>query len=182
MSSGNAFFAGFELGCQQPPRRAGQPAAPTTGPAFAADRLKQARVDALVGAYRRLGHQAAKVDPLNLRKRIVPELSLDYMDLTEADLDSEFDFILGGQRSSMKLRAIVALMQETYVANVGIEYMHIEDFTIRRWLRDRIEAGHLRKDNLPLAEKKRVLTHLLEGELFEKFSPYPLCGAEAFFT
>jgi 2-oxoglutarate dehydrogenase E1 component len=177
----HAFFAGFELGCQQPPRRGAQPA--TVSPASLAqlgDRLKQAKVDAMVGAYRRLGHQSAKVDPLNLRKRTVPELSLDYMGLTEADLDTEFDFILSGQRTQMKLRDIHALMQETYCGNVGIEYMHIEDFTIRRWLRDRIEAGRLRKDTLSNAEKKRVLAHLLEGELFEKFLHTRYVGQKRF--
>ena len=180
----NAFFSGFELGCQQMPRRAGAPAAVQNGapvPALpASDRPKQAKVDALIGAYRRLGHQSAKVDPLNLRKRVVPELSLDYMGLSEADLDSDFDFLLAGRRESMKLRDIQALMQETYCGNVGIEYMHIEDFTIRRWLRDRIEAGRLRKDNLPNAEKKRVLTHLLEGELFEKFLHTRYVGQKRF--
>jgi 2-oxoglutarate dehydrogenase E1 component len=181
--SWNAFFAGFELGCQQLPAPRGAQAGSNGTAATAApsnDRLKQAQVDALVGAFRRLGHQAAKVDPLNLRKRTVPELSLDYMRLSEADLDSDFDFILAGQRTSMKLRDIVALMQETYCGNVGIEYMHIEDFNIRRWLRDRIEAGRLRKDNLSIAEKKRVLTHLLEGELFEKFLHTRYVGQKRF--
>ena len=180
----NAFFSGFELGCQQMPRRAGAPPAAQNGAATTAlpvaDRPKQAKVDALIGAYRRLGHQSAKVDPLNLRKRTVPELSLDYMGLSEADLDSDFDFLLAGRRESMKLRDIVALMEETYCGNVGIEYMHIEDFTIRRWLRDRIEAGRLRKDNLPNAEKKRVLAHLLEGELFEKFLHTRYVGQKRF--
>ena len=180
----NAFFAGFELGCQQPPRRGG-PATNGASPSPASlaqlgDRLKQAKVDALIGAYRRLGHQSAKVDPLNLRKRTVPELSLDYMGLSDADLDTEFDFLLGGQRSQVKLREIVELMQETYCGNVGIEYMHIEDFTIRRWLRDRIEAGRLRKDTLPNVEKKRVLTRLLEGELFEKFLHTRYVGQKRF--
>ena len=179
----NAFFAGFELGCQQPPRPVsaalnGAPAGPSAGQT--SDRLKQAKVDALIGAYRRLGHQSAKVDPLNLRKRTVPELSLDYMGLSEADLDTEFDFLLAGQRSQVKLREIVDLMQDTYCGNVGIEYMHIEDFTIRRWLRDRIEAGRLRKDTLPNTEKKRVLAHLLEGELFEKFLHTRYVGQKRF--
>ena len=172
----NAFFSGFELGCQQPPRRGGQPAALTGSAAT----VKQAKVDALIGAYRRLGHQSAKVDPLNLRKRTVPELSLDYMGLSEADLDTSFDFLLAGERTPMKLRDIVALMKDTYTASVGIEYMHVEDFTIRRWLRDRIEAGRLRKDTLSNAEKKRVLSHLLEGELFEKFIHTRYVGQKRF--
>src|SRR5471030_1531563 len=60
----HAFFAGFELGCQQPPRRPGAtaPGATSASPAVASgtDRTRQSRVDALVSAYRRLGHQQAK--------------------------------------------------------------------------------------------------------------------------
>ena len=181
----NAFFAGFELGCQQLPKRsAGTTAAPAaaatptveTGP----ERLRQSRVDALVSAYRRLGHQQAQLDPLNLVKRTTTELSLEYMKLTEADLDSEFEIYWAGRLSRMSLRTIIDLLKETYCGHVGIEYMHIENYTIRRWLRDRIEEGRLHKDVLPNAEKKRVLNHLLEGELFEKFLHTRYVGQKRF--
>src|SRR5271155_3930197 len=51
----HAFFAGFELGCQQPPRRG--PVARGAAPAVEtpAERSRQSSVDALVSAYRRLG-------------------------------------------------------------------------------------------------------------------------------
>jgi hypothetical protein len=166
----HAFFAGFELGCQQPPRRGGEAVtdrAPAAEPA--SDRNRQSRVDALVSAYRRLGHQQARIDPLNLIKRRTPELSFDYMKLTEEDLDSEFEIYWAGKPVKMPLHTMIDLLHETYCGHVGIEYMHIENYTIRRWLRDRIEEGRLRKDTLSNAEKKRVLSHLLEGELFEKF-------------
>ena len=182
----NAFFAGFELGCQQPPKRGAATAkAPGVGGTAAAalsetDRLRQSRVDALVSAYRRLGHQAAKIDPLNLLKRTVPELSLDYVNLSESDLDNEFEIYWSGKLSQMPLRTIIDLLKETYCGNVGIEYMHIEDYEIRRWLRSHIEEGRLRKDTLPNAEKKRVLSHLLEGELFEKFLHTRYVGQKRF--
>ncbi len=177
----NAFFAGFELGYQQPPKRttpaarAGVSAEPSTH-----ERLRQSRVDALVSAYRRLGHQQAKLDPLNLIKRTTPELDLDYVKLSEADLDSEFQIYWAGQSSAMTLRTIIDLLRQTYCGHVGIEYMHIENYTIRRWLRDRIEEGRLRNDTLSNAEKKRVLTHLLEGELFEKFLHTRYSGQKRF--
>jgi 2-oxoglutarate dehydrogenase E1 component len=178
----DAFFSGFELGCQQPPRRSAAsgtvPVSTTSAPA--SGRLLQSRVDALVSAYRRLGHQAAKIDPLNLLKRTVPELALDYVKLTEADLDSEFEIYWAGKLSVMPLRMIIELLRETYCGNVGIEYMHIENYTIRRWLRDRIEEGRLRKDTLPNAEKKRVLSRLLEGEMFEKFLHTRYVGQKRF--
>jgi len=179
----HAFFAGFELGCQQPPRRGGpvvRSSAAVSAGAVSADHGQQSRVDALVSAYRRLGHQAAKIDPLNLLKRSVPEISLEYVKLGEADLDNEFDIYWAGQPVRMPLRTILDLLRETYCGNVGIEYMHIENYTIRRWLRNRIEEGRLRKDTLPNAEKKRVLGHLLEGELFEKFLHTRYVGQKRF--
>src|SRR5271155_2969824 len=108
----NAFFAGFELGCQQPPRRGPQAAknGAAAAPVAPGDKLKQAQVDALVSAYRRLGHQQAKLDPLNLIKRTTAELSLDYVKLTEADLDGEFEIYWGGQLSTMTLRTIIDLL------------------------------------------------------------------------
>jgi 2-oxoglutarate dehydrogenase E1 component len=179
----NAFFAGFELGCQQPPRRGPAPArtsgAVSTG-VVSDDHGLQSRVDALVSAYRRLGHRGAKIDPLNLLKRTVPELALEYVKLGEADLEREFEIWWAGKPTVMPLRTIIELLKETYCGTVGIEYMHIEDYTIRRWLRDRIEEGRLRKDTLPNAEKKRVLSHLLEGELFEKFLHTRYVGQKRF--
>jgi len=178
----NAFFTGFELGYQQPPKRAGATAATAKvdAPAGAKERLRQSRVDALVSAYRRLGHQQAKLDPLNLIKRTTPELNLDYVQLSEADLDSEFEIYWAGKPSTMSLRTIIDLLRQTYCGSVGIEYMHIENYTIRRWLRDRIEEGRLRNDTLSNTEKKRVLTHLLEGELFEKFLHTRYSGQKRF--
>ncbi len=179
----NAFFSGFELGCQQLPKRPGETAkAGAAGPAVGPnlDQQRQSRVDALVSAYRRLGHQQAKIDPLHLIKRRTPELSLDYMKLDESDLDLEFEIYWAGQRTTMPLHMIIDLMHETYCGHVGIEYMHIENYTIRRWLRDRIEEGRLRKDTLSNAEKKRVLSHLLEGELFEKFIHTRYVGQKRF--
>jgi 2-oxoglutarate dehydrogenase E1 component len=180
----NAFFSGFELGCQQLPKRGAAPvakqSAAVSAGAVSAEHAQQSRVDALVSAYRRLGHQAAKIDPLNLLKRTVPELALDYVKLTEADLDSDFEIYWAGQPTTMPLRTILQLLNDTYCGNVGIEYMHIEDYEIRRWLRTRIEEGRLRKDTLPNAEKKRVLSHLLEGELFEKFLHTRYVGQKRF--
>jgi len=179
----NAFFSGFELGCQQLPKRTGEAGKAKTAPAGPTsdhDKLQQSRVDALVSAYRRVGHHEAKLDPLNLIKRKAPELTLDYVKLTEADLDSEFEIYWAGQLSKMTLRTIIDLLRATYCGNVGIEYMHIENYSIRRWLRDRIETGRLHKDVLPNAEKKRVLSHLLEGELFEKFLHTRYVGQKRF--
>ncbi len=165
-----AFFSGFELGCQQPPLRGG--AGAVTGAPSApsgVSRPLQERVDGLVDAYRTLGHQAAKLDPLHLLKRSAPELELSHFQLTEADLNSEFDFEGAQGRTVMKLRDIITLLKDTYCGHVGIEFMHIEDYTVRFWVREKLETGVLLKDYFTAQERKRVLHHLLEGELFERF-------------
>ena len=180
-----AFFSGFELGCQQLPKptegKAAAPVATSTAATTAGYQWqKQSKVDALVSAYRRLGHQQAKIDPLNLRKRTTPELVLSYVGLAESDLETSFEIIWAGRPTTMTLETIIGLLKETYCGAVGTEYMHIENYTIRRWLRDRIEEGRLRKDTLPNAEKKRVLTRLLAGELFEKFIHTRYVGQKRF--
>ena len=73
----NAFFAGFELGCQQPPRRRPPPRPATTAAVPAGTVLPRARLSSpasmrwsapIAGSATR----PAKIDPLNLLKRTVP--------------------------------------------------------------------------------------------------------------
>jgi 2-oxoglutarate dehydrogenase E1 component len=52
---------------------------------------KQANVDALIESFRRLGHLAAKLDPLEMAVRPpVPSLELAFHHLTDKELDKEF--------------------------------------------------------------------------------------------
>ena len=52
---------------------------------------KQAAVARLIQVYSLRGHQIADIDPLGLMERRVPGvLKLDYLGLTDADMDTEF--------------------------------------------------------------------------------------------
>ena len=52
---------------------------------------KQAAVSRLIQVYSLRGHQIADIDPLGLMERRVPGvLKLDYLGLTDADMDTEF--------------------------------------------------------------------------------------------
>src|SRR5690554_1937726 len=52
---------------------------------------KQVEVLRLIQAFRMRGHQAAKLDPLDLQKRPVPaDLTINHYNLTDADLDTVF--------------------------------------------------------------------------------------------
>ena len=118
----------------------------------------------LIRAYRVRGHLLADLDPLGLaRNKHHPELDPKAYGFTEADLDREFflDNVLGLEKAT--LRRIVEILQQTYSARIGVEFMHIQDPDQKAWIQARMEGSH----NLwrPSAEEKReLLEQLVEAE------------------
>ena len=84
--------------------------------------------------------------------RPVPKvLGLDYLGLTEADLDTEF---LTGSRNEaikprLKLREIIAQLKHIYCGTIGAEFAHVSDETERLWLQDRFQVGRMRQHFAP---------------------------------
>jgi 2-oxoglutarate dehydrogenase E1 component len=68
----------------------------------------------------------------------------------------------------MPLRDLIAALRETYCRNVGVEYMHIQDTRVRRWLEERMEPGRNRP-KYDRERKIRILKTLHYAELFERF-------------
>jgi 2-oxoglutarate dehydrogenase E1 component len=168
-----AFFQGFTLGSN------GQPPAAATASRLAADNLKQAHVHYLINAYRSTGHTQAHLDPLSGPPPAQPKLQLAQFNLGDDDLDSVFDtgtYLGGGQ---MKLRDIVAALQQTYCGHVGVEYMHIQDTDCRRWLQERIESTRL-QPKFTKPQKVRILRRVHKAELFEKFLHTKYVGQKRF--
>ncbi|MFZ5806731.1 MAG: 2-oxoglutarate dehydrogenase E1 component [Verrucomicrobiota bacterium] len=140
-------------------------------------RLKQAMVYKMIFAYRIRGHAKSNLDPLGLTRGECANLNLSYFGFTEADLETRFDtgqFAGGGERT---LREIVSLLEKIYCGNIGFEYMHVQDFEMRHWLRDRIEAGMQSCDS---KRKIRILNRLLDAEFFEKFLHTRYVGQKRF--
>jgi 2-oxoglutarate dehydrogenase E1 component len=163
------------------PYRAGTDTAPAFGPEDPSARQaeKQARVLALIRAYRVRGHLNADVNPLGYDRSEHPELDPAYYGLTVWDLDRTFlTSGLGGQEQ-MKLRDILAVLRETYTRKVGVEYMHISDPAEKRWLQERIEPTRFAE---PLSHdaKKRILRKLGSGEAFERFLHTKYIGHKRF--
>jgi hypothetical protein len=72
-------------------QRARQVRVAAPAPGGAGESEKQAAVSRLIQIYINRGHLIAKIDPLGLLQRSKPRLmELDYMGLSEADLDTEF--------------------------------------------------------------------------------------------
>jgi 2-oxoglutarate dehydrogenase E1 component len=102
---------------------------------------KQVRVLQLINAYRFRGHQHARTDPLQrFDARTIPELSLDFHELSEDDLDTVFHTgsLVGPEEAT--LQEILFALNRTYCETVGAEYMHITDTPEKRWLQQRLES------------------------------------------
>jgi 2-oxoglutarate dehydrogenase E1 component len=160
------FFEGFELGFSGLGL-----GGPTTG--------NQTSIVRLIDAYRDLGHFLARLDPLSDEKTTHPLLQLSEFGLDETDLDRTFDtgHFVGLPEAS--LRELIAALRETYCRTIGVEYMHIQDTHVRRWLQERMEP----RRNQPRFSRRRKLRLLMDlhfAELFEKFLHTRYVGQKRF--
>ncbi len=175
-----AFFEGFELGCQlRPPTR---PAPPSTNGGPSSDFgnvLPQARIYNLLFAYRALGHTLAHLDPLGLTPEENSDLSLSTFRFTEADLDSIFDSGTLGGGGPRTLREIISFLKQTYCDHIGVEFMHIMNFAIRRWLRDKMERSRNQPSFSP-AQQRRILEKIIAAESLERFLHTRYVGQKRF--
>jgi 2-oxoglutarate dehydrogenase E1 component len=156
----------------------------TAGPAGKAlpSGAKQAAVSRLIQVYSLRGHQIATIDPLGLMERPVPGvLKLDYLGLTEADMDTEFftGGLAGTGNVRMKLRDILSMLRSMYCGNIGVEVAHISRARERLWLRKRFEQGFA-SDFLTDDERRLILEQLTGAEGIERYLHTRYVGQKRF--
>ena len=152
------------------------------GRARASSGEKQAAVARLIQVYSLRGHQIANIDPLGLMDRPTPGvLKLDYLGLTEADMDTEFHTggLAGTGDVRMKLRDILALLQSIYCGEIGAEFAHISRARERLWLRKRFEQGAT-TESLSTAERLWILEQLTSAEGIERYLHTRYVGQKRF--
>jgi len=141
-------------------------AAPETSSA-----AKQGAVSRMIQIYANRGHLTAQIDPLGLMERPVPKvMGLDYLGLTEADLDTEF---LTGSRNTaikprLRLREIIEQLKHIYCGTIGAEFAHVSNETERLWLQDRFQVGRMQQ-HFSVEEKKDILWNLTMAEGLERY-------------
>ncbi|RUO65172.1 2-oxoglutarate dehydrogenase E1 component [Pseudidiomarina planktonica] len=143
--------------------------------------LKQVKVLQLINAYRFRGHQHAKLDPLDLWKQAeVPDLSLEYHELTKSDYDQEFNVgSLAVGKETMKLGDIHKLLEQIYCGSIGAEYMHIVSTEEKRWIQQRLE-GQLGNPEFSADRAKQILKELVAADGLEKYLGSKFPGAKRF--
>src|SRR3954452_3052977 len=166
------FFEGYELG------QSGDGMARSDVDHDAA--RAQASVTRLIDAYREIGHYLADLDPLKLNR---PRESHELLDLaafglSSADLDRVFYNPLVEPPYST-LRELIADLRETYCRKIGVEYMHIRNTEVRKWLQERMEPNRNRP-GFDLRKKRRIILKLNAAELFETFLHAHYIGQKRF--
>ncbi len=161
------FFEGFELGCAQPVGKNGASQTAAATPPLTSGSL-DTRVDALVYAYRTMGHSIAHLDPLSEAPPENPLLSLKELGISEIDLDATVSSRFFRDGKTMKLREMIAELKAIYCDTIGAEFVHIQNPKIRNWVRDKIEnrSDDSQKD---ATTQSAILRRLLEAEEFERF-------------
>ena len=167
-----AFFEGFALGAAQT-KADKQKSGPRTANK---DSLRVTQVDSAFRAgvvrmlynYRSLGHTEAWLDPLSLDPPVNPCLAYEEFGFAESDLQEEVASRFFDEGKPMKLAEMVGRLQQIYCGKVGFEFMHIQDSTIRHWVRDKVEQRP-KAWSASLETKQKVLQWLIQAEEFEQF-------------
>ena len=153
---------------------------PAAASATSSDKVyKQTRVDSMLWSFRDIGYLYARLNPLGgdygpehdyLQRDGTPTYEKptpEQFGLSEADLDTAFFAGPAMKPSSAPLREILAAFQETYCGPIGVEFLHIQDKEIRRWLITKMESVRNRP-RLDNRQKRIILEDLLRTESLEQ--------------
>ncbi|PYK79379.1 MAG: 2-oxoglutarate dehydrogenase E1 component, partial [Verrucomicrobia bacterium] len=178
-SGWSAFFEGFELGNLDGKNGAAVAVAPPEARRDLRESPLQTRIDALVYAYRILGHTIARVNPLAEKRPENPLLTLREFGFSDKDLDYPVasKFFLDGRQ--MTLREMIALLDQIYAGSIGAEFQHIQNTRIRDWVRHRLESRIFAPPPSPEIQVA-LLRSLLEAETFEVFLHTSYVGQKRF--
>jgi len=139
---------------------------------------KELNVYRLIRSYWKRGHLVATTNPIRPRKDRKPHLALSDFDLTDADLNTEFNAGAFIGLGKAKLNDIIAKLKKLYTGNIGIEYTYINDYDTCMWVQKEFET--LQELTLSISERKRILEKLNEGVIFEKFLHTKYIGQKRF--
>jgi 2-oxoglutarate dehydrogenase E1 component len=139
----------------------------------------QDRVYLLIRLYRVRGHRIAQVNPLGIQPPMPPELEPQFFGFTDADMDLPVHSETFQYDGPLTLGGLLERLRNTYCRSIGVQYMHIDDLSVRRWLQRRMETTENRVQ-LTREEQLRILTRLTDAVAFEEFIRKKFVGAKSF--
>src|SRR5882724_1745465 len=133
----------------------------------------------LIRNYRVRGHKIAAIDPLGSPRPCPSELKLRFYNFAESELDQVVNLPTLHFETPLTIREILERLQNTYSRSIGVQYMHIDDWTAREWLQRRMESSQNRLA-ISREQQLRILTKLTDATIFEEFLRKKFLGAKTF--
>ena len=169
------FFQGFDLATHHFPIKPSKDGALVTGGVP----VKEIAVANLISEYRRRGHLFTKTNPVRTRRSYFPTLDIANFNLSEQDLDTEFEAGKEIGIGSATLRTIVEHLNETYCKSIGVEYRYMTNPKIVKWLQEKMESSQNR-ENFQKEQKLHILDKLIEASGFEDYLHRKFVGQKRF--
>ncbi|HTR20183.1 MAG TPA: multifunctional oxoglutarate decarboxylase/oxoglutarate dehydrogenase thiamine pyrophosphate-binding subunit/dihydrolipoyllysine-residue succinyltransferase subunit [Gemmatimonadales bacterium] len=173
--------SGMRDGGRVPTTAATLPPSPVPLPAVSDELLLRAIAPAmaLVRAIRRLGHRAARLDPLGSEPPGDPALDPAQLGLTP-DLMARIPAdLLRVYVPGATLAETLPRLQETYCGTIAYEFEHLASHEERIWLRQVVESGEHRAP-LSADAKKALLRRITAVEVLEQFLHKAYLGHKRF--
>ena len=142
--------------------------------------LKQAQVTDLIHDFRSYGHLMAKTNPLNDKPyHQVQSLTLEKHGLS-FNQDQELFFVSDSlSKNPINLSDLYPLLQKTYCASIGLEYMHITNEDEKNWWQNNFE-GNQGRLSITAEQKKQLLKQLIAADGFERYLHTRFVGQKRF--
>ena len=74
-----------------------------------------------------------------MRPAVPTELHPEFYNFTEEELNTSVSSVVLQTDKPMTVREIIALLRDTYCRSIGVQFMHIDNLEVRRWLQRRME-------------------------------------------
>jgi 2-oxoglutarate dehydrogenase E1 component len=137
------------------------------------------RAASLISAYKRFGHLAANLDPLDLTPtQIVPEIDPKNHGISESDLSQEVEIKTAIGLKKLKLAQVIADLKMIYASKIGAEFEYIRNQEQKTWLAHEVEMAMF--GEISKAEKIKILKEIIRSEKFEQFLHKRFPGAKRF--
>lgn len=146
--------------------------------ATGSDWRKEIAVYRMILGYRNKGHLLAKTNPIRQRKDRGANIEIGFYGFSEADLDKEFQAGSLVGLGTTTLRNILSHLQAVYATHVGIEFKYISNQEKVNFLTNAMEKEFTTA--VPIEKKRRILSKLNQGVMFEKFLHTKYIGQKRF--
>ena len=140
---------------------------------------KEFSVINLIDDYRSRGHLFTKTNPVRTRRQYAPSLDIENYNLVKKDLETVFNAGSEIGIGPAKLKDIIAHLEQTYCASVGVEYMYIRQPEVVKWMKDKLEPTK-NTPHISTEEKLEILKKLNQAVGFESFLHKKFVGQKRF--